>query len=126
MPDTSLQKSIGQQIRKLRLARGLTLREAAEICGLSHQMLGQIENGTNTTLDRIDGIVRGLQGHTTIMLQSQEQLASEPAPRSDESVRWAAAQRLMRVLPFLPDDHLDVFLHELVLWERRYVPPEKL
>lgn len=96
----------------MRLAQGLTLREAATRCGVSFQMLGQIEKGQNTTVDRIETIIEGLGGGASLAVSE----AVEPIP----SDRRAIADRFLRVLPNIPPEELDVFIHELALWERRY------
>ena len=42
------------------------------------------------------------------------------APVPIPATRRVLAERFLRVLPSLPDDDLDVFIHEIALWERRY------
>lgn len=106
--------AIGERIRGLRLARGLTLREAAPLCGVKFSTLGQIENGTiNTTLDTLEAIVTGLGANVSVELTPGPAIPAE---------RRAVLNRFATVLPYVPDDHLDVFLAELALWERRYAP----
>lgn len=105
-------EEIGEQLKAMRLAQGLTLREAASRCGVSFQMLGQIEKGQNTTIDRIEAIIEGLGGGASLAVSE----ASEPLPES----RRAIAARFLKILPNIPDEELDVFIHELALWERRY------
>lgn len=110
-----VKKAIGTQLRELRLARGWTLREAAPHVGVAYSTLGQIENGQiNTTLDTLDGILRGLKADREIDLRG----ASDALPEA----RRAVADRFLRVLPLLPEDHLDVFLAQLARWEARYLP----
>jgi transcriptional regulator with XRE-family HTH domain len=118
----SLRKHLGEEIRKLRIARGLTLREAAPRCGLSFQMLGQIEkDGQNTTIEKLEGIITGLRGAISLTL---DEPATEPKPDEIPEGRRAVADRFLGVLPFLPEEELDVFLHTLALWERRHGPTD--
>jgi transcriptional regulator with XRE-family HTH domain len=118
--EDSLRRRLGAEIRRLRLARSLTLREAAPRCGLSHQMLQQIEkNGQNTTLEKLEGIIRGLRGEITLTLE-ESALPPEPDLGGIPAARRAIAERFLSVLPVLPEEELDVFVHSIALWERRY------
>lgn len=54
--------AIGGNIRKLRMARSMTLGDLAEISGVSKSMLGQIERGdANPTISTIWKIANGLK-----------------------------------------------------------------
>lgn len=111
----SLRKQLGEEIRRLRIARGYTLREAASRCGLSYQMLGQIEkNGQNTTIEKLEGIVRGLRGRIHIGLDAEEPV---PDPGVVPEARRAIADRFLRVLGRVEEKDLDIFLHTMALWE---------
>ena len=98
--------TIGRQIRARRVALGLTLREAAPRCGLSYSMLAQIEKGQATTTPRLHAIRAGLGMD-----------AAEAVPDD----RAAIMARFRAVLPHIPEEELDVFIHELALWEKRYL-----
>ena len=80
-------------------------------------MLGQIETGAaNTTLDVVDSVAAAL-GVTVHAVVTDIGI---PAPKPTPAHRRAIAERFLQILPSLPDDELDVFIHELALWERRY------
>jgi transcriptional regulator with XRE-family HTH domain len=118
----ALPDEVGKQIRAARLARGLTLREAAPRCGVSFQMLGQIEkHGQNTTLERVEAIVQGLEATVQVKIVVMEaegpELSAEAVPVGR---RRAIAERVLAVLPSVPDEEIDVFLHTVGLWERRH------
>lgn len=101
-----LRNEIGGRVRNARLARALTQRELARQAGVSHQLISQIENGiVNTTLDTLDAIWNTLDLDGTL----------DPS-----GSRAPVAERFAAVLPHIPDEELEVFLHELALWERRY------
>lgn len=103
---------IGQRLKDRRIALGLTLREAAPICGVSFQSLGAVERGTkNATMDLLDKIATGL-GITLDLVVSEE----KPLPND----RDALIARFQRVAPLIPGEELDIFVAELALWERRY------
>jgi transcriptional regulator with XRE-family HTH domain len=111
---------IGRQVRAARLARGLTLREAAPKCGLSYQMLGQIERGTPTTTTRLQAIAEGLGVAWAITVPDDEPAAAQPG----DPLRAALLARFAAIAPYIPDEELDIFVHELALWERRYRPSQ--
>lgn len=102
--------ALGRAIRARRLAQGLTLRELAEKAALSHSAVDNIEHGRqNVTLDTLQTVARALGLEVDV-----EVVGAEPGPRD------VVIARVARILPRLPDEDLDVFLHEVALWERRY------
>lgn len=119
----ALVDDIGRQVRAARLARGMTLREAAPLCGVSYQMLGQIENGQNTTVDTLEKIVRGLGASVTVALAEAETMQT---PRPIPADRRAVVERFLSVLPGIPQEEIDVFLHQVAVWERRHGRPDNV
>lgn len=106
-----LRDDLGRRIRDARLALGLTQREAAERSGVSYQLISQIERGAvNTTVDTVAQICEQLGLEVDVHAAQ---------PTVSES-RRALAERFLAVLPALPQEDLDVFVHEIALWERRY------
>jgi transcriptional regulator with XRE-family HTH domain len=54
--------SVGQRIRELRMARGLTQEQLGERSGLSYKAIGEIERGLgNPTIGTLDTISAALQ-----------------------------------------------------------------
>lgn len=54
--------SIGQRIREVRMARGLTQEQLGERAGLSYKAIGEIERGLgNPTVGTLDTIAAALQ-----------------------------------------------------------------
>ena len=54
--------SLAIRIRALRIARGLTQRELAALCGLHRNTVGTIERATaNVTLDSLGALATGLR-----------------------------------------------------------------
>lgn len=107
---------LGRRLRAARQARGLSLRAAAPRCGLSYQMLAQIEAGTPTTTEKLAAIAQGLGVEIDVRVGG----ASEPRVPGAEPV----VDRFAAIVPRLPQEDLEVFLHELALWERRYGPQQ--
>ncbi|UQZ84561.1 HTH-type transcriptional regulator SinR [Paenibacillus konkukensis] len=57
----SLLRLVGEQLRLVRRARGLTQEELAEKCGLSFSYISDIERGSrNVTLESLDKIMTAL------------------------------------------------------------------
>jgi transcriptional regulator with XRE-family HTH domain len=54
--------SVGQRIRELRMARGMTQEQLGERAGLSYKAVGEIERGLgNPTIGTLDTIAAALQ-----------------------------------------------------------------
>lgn len=104
---------LGQRLRAARQAQGLSLRAAAPRCGVSYQMLAQIEAGTPTTTEKLAAIAQGLGVEIDVRVGGG---ASGPDVRVGDPV----VDRFATIVRRLPQEDLEVFLHELALWERRY------
>jgi transcriptional regulator with XRE-family HTH domain len=105
-------RAIGAALKARRLALGLTLRELGARAGLSHSAIDFIERGErNTTIDTLEGLASALG------------VALDLSTRTGEAdPRQGVMDRFRAILPHVPEDDLDVFVHELALWERRYRP----
>lgn len=58
MENNNIRTRIGAQIRELREAKGLSLRELSELTGVDHNNICSIENGKyNARLDTLDKLV---------------------------------------------------------------------
>lgn len=113
--DGMLRNDFGDHVRAARLAKGLTQREAADLVGVSYQLVSQIENGAvNTTIDTAESFARVLG--IGVSFAETPAVAGPVVPAS----RRAIADRFLAVLPMIADDELDVFVHQLALWERRH------
>ncbi len=61
VPAKSLDRHLGNTIRRLRLEHGLTIAEVSERAGISRGMLSKIENGlTSTSLDTLEQLANSL------------------------------------------------------------------
>jgi transcriptional regulator with XRE-family HTH domain len=81
---------------------------------MSHSAVDHIEHGRrNTSIEAIGRLASALE------VTLEELLGGDShAPTG----RAAIIARVAAVIPHLPQDELDVFVHELALWERRYLP----
>jgi transcriptional regulator with XRE-family HTH domain len=104
-------KSIGEAFKRRRLQLGLTLRDVAKRAKMSHGAIDHIERATrNTTVPTLQRVAAALE--TTLEIDLQADLAG----------REGVLERFRRILPHVPQEEIDVFVHELALWERRYRP----
>lgn len=72
-PQLTLEQSIAQSARQMRLARGLTLAELAAKVGISRQMLSKIENAqTSSSLATIDALAKGLEVPVTSLFRAAD------------------------------------------------------
>jgi transcriptional regulator with XRE-family HTH domain len=111
-------KQVGEQLRRARIAAGLTQRELAARADKSHQLVEKVENGQNTTIETLDQLVRATGAELVVRVDSVVSIRHRGPPLD----RLAVAGRLMAILPRLPDSVVDGLLHDIALWESEYVP----
>jgi transcriptional regulator with XRE-family HTH domain len=88
---------LGTEIRALRKARNLTLREVAEVAGVSYQYVSDVENGqANVTLDALESILCAVGGEAVVTVVPAGQ------PRD-----MAALARLAELIPRVSPELLD-------------------
>ena len=109
--------AVGKRLKAARTDAGLSLRELAAKVGLNHQTVKNIEDGCTTTTETLARVAAALGLPVEITL-GEDPSAVVPSDRRPVLDRFAA------VLPHIPTDELDVFVHELALWEKRYRPRE--
>ncbi len=87
-PDlNTLDRAIGERIKALRGARGLTLEALAEKAGVSRAMLSRIERGeSNPTAQLLGRVCAGLDVTLSALFAETEQAASPLARRADQVV----------------------------------------
>ncbi|MBS0249164.1 MAG: helix-turn-helix domain-containing protein [Proteobacteria bacterium] len=85
--DTS-DRAIGERVRALRAARGLTLEALAEKAGVSRAMLSRIERGeSNPTAQLLGRVCAGLRVTLSTLFAETERAPSPLARRADQ-VTW--------------------------------------
>jgi len=83
----TLDRAIGERIKALRAARGLTLEALAEKAGVSRAMLSRIERGeSNPTAQLLGRVCAGLDVTLSVLFAETEQAAAPLARRADQIV----------------------------------------
>lgn len=73
IPERTLEKSIGERTRELRLERGLTLAELAERVGIGKAMLSKIENAqTSCSLSTLAALAEGLDAPVSALVREAD------------------------------------------------------
>ena len=84
----SLDRAIGEQVRVLRSARGMTLEVLADKSGVSRAMLSRIERGeSNPTAQLLGRVCAGLDV-TLAALFAETERAASPLSRRADQVEW--------------------------------------
>ncbi|MEW6686230.1 MAG: helix-turn-helix domain-containing protein [Candidatus Edwardsbacteria bacterium] len=91
----NIYKKVGQQIRLLRIRRGLTQEELAEKAGMNPKYIGQIERGeVNTTINMLTKVASGMNLNLA-------DLFSFPKTRIRETENTLVEKRIIRLLQVL-------------------------
>lgn len=105
---------VGERIRALREAMGLSLRELARRCGVSAPMLSQVERGeTSPTLAAAAKIAAGLDLTLSQLLRLDEQGHVVVLRAGEGRIRDRAGHRVEEMTPPLPGQRADVSRHTL-------------
>ena len=108
-----LNQLIGENLKRLRAEKALSLDAVAKLSGVSKSMLGQIERGeVNPTISTMWRIASGLKVSFTALVTRAEQLAcsagcSEFA--SDARIENAASHSMHRALGFSETERVVYF-----------------
>lgn len=63
----NIRETIGAELRALRLSKGLTTRELAEVVGIDHSHIVRIERGMyNVKIDTVEALAAALDAGLTI------------------------------------------------------------
>lgn len=108
----ALNQQLGQHLRQCRQARGWSLDQAAEACGVSKAMLGQIERGESSpSVVTLWKIAAGFRLSYTSLLAPLDSL-SQPVELPAESA-VSAGIRVTSLLPFCAETGYELMLVEL-------------
>jgi transcriptional regulator with XRE-family HTH domain len=106
--------AIGERVRALREAMGLSLRDLAARSGVSAPMLSQVERGeTSPTLAVAARIAAGLELSLSQLLRLDEGGGVAVTRAGEGRVRSRRGHRTEELTPPLPGQRADVSLHEL-------------
>jgi transcriptional regulator with XRE-family HTH domain len=106
--------AVGDRVRALREAMGLSLRELAERTGVSAPMLSQVERGeTSPTLAVATKIAAGLELSLSQLLRLDEGSNVVVIRRSQRRRSRRGGHRVEELTPPLPGQRAEVSLHAL-------------
>ena len=107
-------RAIGERVRALREAMGLSLRDLAARSGVSAPMLSQVERGeTSPTLTVAARIASGLELSLSQLLRLDEGGQVAVVRAGEGRVRSRHGHRTEELTPPVPGQRADVSLHEL-------------
>jgi transcriptional regulator with XRE-family HTH domain len=106
--------TVGTRIRALREAMDLSLRDLAELSGVSAPMLSQVERGeTSPTLVTAERIAAGLDLKLSQLLRLDEGGHALVIRAGERRTRTRRGHRTEELTPPLPGQRADVSLHRL-------------
>lgn len=107
--------NVGQQIRKIRNEKGITLTQIGNSLGISASALSQIENSKNTpSLETLSSILRYLDMPMSDFFRQIEQPSILVAkPEESETIRSEKGSRVMLLASKLQNSTLESFSVEL-------------
>ncbi|MDP9189535.1 MAG: XRE family transcriptional regulator [Actinomycetota bacterium] len=106
---------VGDRVRHLREAMGLSLRDLAERCGVSAPMLSQVERGeTSPTLAVASRIASGLDLTLSQLLRLDEGRHVVITRARNRRTRRKQGHTVEEITPPLPGQRADVSAHTLV------------
>jgi transcriptional regulator with XRE-family HTH domain len=106
--------AVGDRVRALREAMGLSLRDLAERTGVSAPMLSQVERGeTSPTLSVANKIAAGLELSLSQLLRLDEASHVVVTRRADRRSRRRDGHRVDELTPPLPGQRAELTLHTL-------------
>lgn len=110
----AVEPPVGERIRALRDAMGLSLRDLASRCGVSAPMLSQVERGeTSPTIAVAAKIAAGLDLSLSQLLRLDEQRHVVVVRAGQGRLREDAGHRVEEMTPPLPGQRADVSHHLL-------------
>lgn len=106
-------ESIGQLIKKFRIAKGISQMELAERIGVSYQQVQKYEKGaTNITIHRLKQIAGALDVSLNRFLESETNYVSEPS--SGYEVISKDEQLLLKLYRNIKDENLKQAVKEFL------------
>jgi len=120
-------EALAHYVRQLRKARGLTLRAAAAVTGLSHGYIDSIEHNrpaVNVTLQTLYTLIQGLGGRMTLVFGGDDDLTREEWSRVALLTRALIAARNDASLSVVVGAALDMIEARLTHLERQREPAQ--
>ncbi|HET7794745.1 MAG TPA: XRE family transcriptional regulator [Rhizobacter sp.] len=87
--DLDINARIARRVRELRQARGLTLEQLSERCGVSRSMISVVERGESSpTASLLDKLCAGLGTSLNALFEAPQPEAASPLVRRDAQPQW--------------------------------------
>lgn len=110
-----IQRTIAQNLARLRKSRNLTLDQVAELTGVSKAMLAQIENNkSNPTVSTLWKIANGLQvSFTSFMKEEEHPFKKVNIKELDPITDNEGHYRVFSFFPYHPEKKFEIYIVEL-------------
>lgn len=107
--------NVGQQIRKIRTEKGITLTQIGNALGISASALSQIENSKNTpSLETLSSVLKYLDmPMSEFFMQIEQPSVLVAKPDESETIRSEKGSRVMLLASKLQNSTLESFSVEL-------------
>ncbi|WP_328801356.1 helix-turn-helix transcriptional regulator [Paenibacillus sp. LX16] len=100
---TKLRNSVGERIRTIRKAKGLTQQQLAELSGLDDAYIGSVERGErNFSIDTLEKVLTALNVTISELMFSKEHMAK------DETIRQEAVDEFVALTSRLNEEQISI------------------
>jgi transcriptional regulator with XRE-family HTH domain len=100
---TKLRNSVGERIRTIRKAKGLTQQQLAELSGLDDAYIGSVERGErNFSIDTLEKVLTALNVSISELMFSKEHMTE------DETIRQEAIDEFVALTSRLNEEQISI------------------
>ncbi|QYK70172.1 MULTISPECIES: helix-turn-helix domain-containing protein [Paenibacillus] len=100
---TKLRNSVGERIRTIRKAKGLTQQQLAELSGLDDSYIGSVERGErNFSIDTLEKVLTALNVSISELMFSKEHMTT------DETIRQEAVDEFVALTSRLNEEQIGI------------------
>lgn len=100
---TKLRNSVGERIRTIRKAKGLTQQQLAELSGLDDAYIGSVERGErNFSIDTLEKVLTALNVSISELMFSKEHMTK------DETIRQEAIDEFVALTSRLNEEQISI------------------
>ncbi|WP_348623984.1 helix-turn-helix transcriptional regulator [Paenibacillus peoriae] len=100
---TKLRNSVGERIRTIRKAKGLTQQQLAELSGLDDAYIGSVERGErNFSIDTLEKVLTSLNVSISELMFSKEHMTT------DETIRQEAVDEFVALTSRLNEEQIGI------------------
>lgn len=106
---------IGEKIYSLRLAKGLSRQQLAEVIGVTHQQLQKYEKGTNRiSVGRLVLIAKALGKHSSYFYEGVDSKESEPMLTQHQRMCIEVSRNFMKIRSSEHQNAINTLVRSLV------------